>query len=150
MVAWFQGDRVTARRQYTQSLRQSQHDRDQDGYARALHRLASMSFQEGDAATARGNLEESLAVFRALHDHMGTALVLGMRGVVAASRGDGAYARACFVEKRALWEQVGERSGIASALRDLGWLGGKAHWRRRGQTIWRPSCWSGTWETLQA
>jgi hypothetical protein len=26
------------------------------------------------------------------------------------------------VEKRALWEQVGERSGIASALRDVGWL----------------------------
>jgi tetratricopeptide (TPR) repeat protein len=57
------------------------------------------------------------------------ALVLGMLGVVAASQGDGADARACFTEKRALWEQVGERSGIASALRDLGWLT-----RREGAT----------------
>jgi tetratricopeptide (TPR) repeat protein len=53
---------------------------------------------------------------------MATALLLGMLGVVIASQGDCAQARARFAEKQTLWEQVGERSGIASALRDLGWL----------------------------
>jgi predicted ATPase/class 3 adenylate cyclase len=122
VVAWAQGDRDVAHRWCTQSLRHSERDRDQDGYARALHDLAAMTFQEGDAARARRQFEESLAIFRELHDRMGMALVLGMLGVVAATQGESALARVCFVEKRALWEQVGERSGIAAALRDLGWL----------------------------
>jgi non-specific serine/threonine protein kinase len=122
VVAWLQGDPLAAHHWYTQSLRHSERDRDQNGYARALHHLASLQFQVDDVTLALGGLEESLAIFRGLHDRMGVAMVLGILGVVVASQGNSARARACFVEKQALWEQVGERSGIASALRDLGWL----------------------------
>jgi non-specific serine/threonine protein kinase len=135
-VEWIQGDRAAAHRWCVQGLRHSEHDRDQEGYVRALHDLASIRFQEGDAVAARRDLEECLAT-HVPRDRTGRALMLGMLGVVAGTQGDSTRAHACFEEKRALWELVGERSGIAGALRDLGWLA-----RREGMTSRARACYT--------
>ena len=122
VVAWVHGDRAEARLRWEQSRRQSQHARDQDGYARALLLLAVPAFEAGELDSARTGLETALDVERALHDRMAVGVMLGALGMVAGAQGDGERARACFEEKRSVWEQVGERSGVAGALRELGWL----------------------------
>ena len=130
IVAWIHGDGAQAQRWWEQSCQQSQHDRDQDGYARALLLLAVPAVETGDLDAARTGLETALGVQRARHDRMAIGVTLGALGMVAGMQGDSGRAHACFAEKRAVWDQVGERSGVAGALRDLGWLA-----RREGATM---------------
>jgi predicted ATPase/DNA-binding XRE family transcriptional regulator len=121
VLAWNQGDYVTARAFHDASL--------------AIGRSIGDQRIIGHALRAIGNLEESLSLFRILGDPWGTALTLIDLAELACDRGEFAEARSMGEESLALCRKIGDIRSQAWALWDLAFVG-----CQQGDYPWATTC----------
>ncbi|MGE5102447.1 MAG: ATP-binding protein, partial [Deltaproteobacteria bacterium] len=122
VFAELEGDYVTARAVYEQSIALCRQSGDRGGLAAALNNLGSVASAQGDVQTALVLWEQSLAIRRELHDVRGTADLLGHLGKAAYNRGDHASARAMWEESLAISRELGDAWGVGFSLSNLGRL----------------------------
>lgn len=119
-LAGLQGDYVSMRSLYEESLAIYQELGDKQGIAAALGNLGATAGHQGDYASARSLLEESLARNREIGDRRGIALALNNVGEIAANQGNYASARSLFEESLTIVRELGDKQNIATALGNLG------------------------------
>jgi predicted ATPase/DNA-binding CsgD family transcriptional regulator len=114
-----QGDYLQAATLQDQSLALSRQLGDEQGVARALHRLGVLARYAHDARTARTRLEQSLTTFRALGATERCSQVLHDVAALCLEGGDLSAAREHFEKSLAIRRELGELRGVALALAGL-------------------------------
>jgi len=120
LLAYFQGDSVSARARFEESLGIKRELGDRPGIANSLNNLGLVAHDQGDYTSALSLYAESLAIMRELGNKTGIANTLNNMGTIAQEQGDYASARARFEESLALRRELGDRSSIAYSLQNLG------------------------------
>jgi predicted ATPase/class 3 adenylate cyclase/Tfp pilus assembly protein PilF len=120
VLAWMQGDYVTASALYEESLTIFRELGDKRGIANALNNMGLVAFCQGDYTGARALHEESLATRQELGDKGGNAASLNNLGNVAREQGDYTGARALYEQSLAIRRDLGDKRGIAISLHNLG------------------------------
>lgn len=120
VLAFQQGDLVTATPLFEESLSIKQTIGDQHGTALTLINLAVMAHQQEDFSLARSHYEASLAIWRAIGDRSRVASLLNNMGSLAMLQADYAEARALLEESLALAHQLNDSWSIAIARTNLG------------------------------
>lgn len=127
ILAYRQGDYVSAAGFYEESLalyRQLENGR---GIAFALANLGSVASQQGDHARTRSLYEESLAAVRDSGDQRDVAFALINVAGATEQLGDYARARALYEESVATFEALRDKWGMAHALNNLGLMACRQH-----------------------
>jgi tetratricopeptide (TPR) repeat protein len=116
VLAFFQGNSVTAKAWCEKSLALFRELGDIQGSAMCLYRLGQMAWMESNLETARSLVEEALAGFRETSDMQGMADSLLVLGYVFMDHGE--YARACSLIEQSLQicTQMDYKGGIAASL----------------------------------
>ncbi|MBI3659129.1 tetratricopeptide repeat protein [Candidatus Acetothermia bacterium] len=122
VLAWSQGDYISARAFLEKSLAIGRELRDKQGIARLLNNLGLLAQSQGDYVAARSLYEECLVIKRELGDKQGITAPLNNLGIVAQNQGDYATARSLFEESLAIRQELGDKQGIGAALINLGYL----------------------------
>jgi tetratricopeptide (TPR) repeat protein len=120
VLAWSQGDYVSARTLLEEALAIRRKLGDRRGIAASLNNLGNVTYSQGDYALARTLYEEALAIRRELGDKWGIALSLNNLGELASDQGDYVSAWTLCKEALALRRELGDRRGIALSLNNLG------------------------------
>jgi predicted ATPase/class 3 adenylate cyclase len=120
VMAERQGDYVSARPLFDESLALFRELGDKWGIALSLNNLGNVFHEEGDHSSARSMYEECLAIRRELGDKLGIAVSLTNLGIVAVDQGDYALARSLYEESLAIEREVGDKHAIAVSLHNLG------------------------------
>jgi predicted ATPase/class 3 adenylate cyclase len=114
-----QGDLVTARSLYEESLAIRRDLGDMPGAAMLLHNLGIVAYYLSDYTAARILDEEALAVFREIGDRFAVGQALNNLAGIASATGDYALARRFLAESVEIQRQLGDKGGIAIALNSL-------------------------------
>ena len=118
-IAWWQRDRESARRFYSEAVDVARRLGDAAGIAEALYNQAFVvAGDDIDAATRL--TDEALEHFREVGDEQGVAKTLTMLVIRDAQAGQWARVAACVEEAVAILRRIGDRLNLAF---DLVWLG---------------------------
>ena len=121
VLAYVQGDRLTAQSTLEESLSIYRELNDRVGMGHVLHRLAAIPFWHGDYATARSLYEESLSIFQEAGDAWGIGNSLYGLARLARWEGNFKVAYSFFEESAAILRQVGDRQSLTRPLEYLAW-----------------------------
>jgi CheY-like chemotaxis protein len=124
VLARAQGDYLSARSLFTDSLAKFRVLGDRWGIANTLHNLSRIAEIEYDNRSAQSLSDESLSLWRQVGDPWGIANALTTQGHLAHVRGDDATASSHYEEMLALKRQAEDTRGIALAMGLLGLLAG--------------------------
>jgi tetratricopeptide (TPR) repeat protein len=125
LVAWSQGDFVSARSFLEESLAIKRELTNPSSISIALNNLGLVAHAQGDYTTARAYLEESLIIDRKLKDKDAIATSLVNLGAVAIDDGRYEEASPLLMEGLALFNDVGDIRGIADGIENLVGLAGQ-------------------------
>jgi len=115
-----QGDTVTARARFEESIAISQELNDQQGVADSLLALGHLPLIKGDSADAAAVFEETLSISQAIGYEWGIAESLHLLGHAALIRGEHPNAGALFKESVARFRELGNKWSSAHPLTDVG------------------------------
>ena len=135
-IAWQQGDHLSARLHFEESLALRRQLHDVRGIAESLTNLGLVAFDQGDFRLSTQHHEEGLAIRRQLDDQRGIAVSLENLGVNAREQGHYASARTLLEESIAMFRELGDRWALGVALCGLGgvaldtgdYSGGRTHY----------------------
>ncbi len=131
-IAWWQRDRESSRRFYTDALEIERHLGRPAGIGEALYNLAFVIAGEDIEAAAR-MLDESLALFREAGDERGIAQALTMLVIRDNEAGRWSDSVASLEEAVAIWRRIGDRLHLSF---DLIWLSFANGRLRRMDAAW--------------
>ena len=120
LAAFGQGDYVSARTFYEESLAIWRQLENRKGIATLLGNIGFVAYCQGDDTSGDAFYDESLALRRKAGDKWGIALVLNNMGSVATRRGAYRAANVLLKESLALWQELGEQYYRALVLTNLG------------------------------
>ena len=120
VLAGLQGDPVSSRSLYEESLALNRKLGNKLGVANVLLNLGTARKAQGDLAAAQSLAEESLELYRELGEKKGVAKALLNLGNYAMIHGDPASARSLLEESLALKRELGDEWGITHSLNRLG------------------------------
>jgi tetratricopeptide (TPR) repeat protein len=115
-----QGDPMTARTRFDESIAISRELNDPQGVADSLLALGHLPLMNSDADTAAAVLEDALAISRTIGYRWGVAESVHLLGHAALVRGEHAHARRLFEESVAKFRELGNKWSSAHPLRDVG------------------------------
>ena len=118
-IARSQGDFVSARRLFEESLALRRDLHDTAGVAISLMNLGILAKSQGDYVSARSLYEEGLTLHRELGNKLGIANTLGNLGLVAYHQGDAVSAWRLSEESLAVHRELANKQGISSSLFNL-------------------------------
>ncbi len=115
-----QGDTVTARARFEESISISRELNDQQGVADSLLALGHLPLIESDGAAAAAVFEDTLSISQAIGYGWGIAESLHLLGHAAQIRGEHTNAGALFKESVAKFRELGNKWSSAHPLTDVG------------------------------
>ena len=116
VLAFWQGDYISASNFYEQSLALSGHLRDKSLDASALNGLGDVARFKSEFDRAKALFEQGLAISKEAEDLWGVAKSLSNLGYLAYRAGDHARARTLHEESLNLYRRLGDKSEIGGAL----------------------------------
>ncbi|MDB5077655.1 MAG: hypothetical protein JWO42_3834 [Chloroflexi bacterium] len=119
LLAWAQGDYVTAKPQLEEAIAIYRERGEKRWTAAAQMNLAILTFMQGNLAAARSTYEEALALAREVGDNASAAFALRGLGDTYAQAGDLDTAHRMFTESLSMFRTVGDAWGISVALGSL-------------------------------
>jgi non-specific serine/threonine protein kinase len=138
-LAYSQGDSLTARRLYDESLAVCSAIGDERARANTLSNYGLLTANLGENDKAMEMYEESLGIRRRLEDRSGIAVSLNNLGLLSAQTGDYERAWKWHQESLALERECGDKQGIARSLNNLADIA----WRQgdyvRAEALWHDS-----------
>lgn len=115
----FQGDLVSARNAYAESLEISRASANRRQTAQSLRGIGAIEYMQSDFASARERINESYSISRELDDDFGAGASAARLGDISIAEGNPQAARSQTGEALALFRKLGYNQGIASKLINL-------------------------------